>query len=86
MKVDTGATLSCKLLEVVAKKKKDSMLLHYKRSKLDWFYAGVQFEVLGSFQVEVTYQEQKATLILLVVAVDGLSLLGRVWPKHIRYN
>ena len=36
-------------------------------------------EVLGSIDVNVTYQNQKKQLFLLVVSGDGPSLLGQDW-------
>ena len=36
-------------------------------------------EVLGSIDVNVTYQNQKKQLILLVISGDGPSLLGQDW-------
>ena len=49
-------------------------------------YTGVQVEVLHSLQGNDAYQDQEATLTLLVVARYGLSLLGHDWFKLFRLD
>ena len=39
--------------------------------------------MLGSFEVTVSYKDQQATLPLIVVEGEGLTLLGRNWLDHI---
>ena len=39
--------------------------------------------MLGSFQVTVLYKDQQATLPLIVVEGEGLTLVGRNWLDHI---
>ena len=46
-------------------------------------YTGEVIKVLGAIEVEVTHNEQKKQLNLLVVAGEGPSLLGRDWLSHI---
>ena len=42
--------------------------------------------VVGQMPVAVQYGEQTADLVLIVVAGDGPSLLGRSWLKHLRLD
>ena len=42
-------------------------------------YSGEQLKIHGIVEVEVRYKEQVAHLPLLVVGVDGPSLMGRDW-------
>lgn len=43
-------------------------------------------EVLCSIDVNVTYQNQKKQLILLVVSGDGPSLLGQDWLQQTKLD
>ena len=90
MEVDTGATLS--LISHATYQKFwlrkdtfDAPSLQKTTATLKP-YTGVQVKVLGSLQVDVTYQDQETTLTLLVVAGDVLSLLSWDWLKHIRFD
>ena len=49
-------------------------------------YTGQQIKVLGSINVNVTYQNQKRQLPLLVVSGDGPSLLGQGWLQQIKLD
>ena len=49
-------------------------------------YTGEQMPVVGQMPVSVQYGEQTADLVLIVVAGDGPSLLGRSWLKHLRLD
>ena len=45
-------------------------------------YTREVIKVLGAIEVEITHNEQKKQLSLLVVAGEGPSLLGRDWLSH----
>ena len=49
-------------------------------------YTGDHVQVLGTTEVEVRYENQSATLPLLIVAGEGPTLLGRNWLCQIRLN
>ena len=42
--------------------------------------------VIGHMPVSVQYGKQTADSVLIVVAGDGTSLLGRSWLKHLRLD
>ena len=46
-------------------------------------YSGEPIVVVGEFDVAVTYNEQQATLPLIVIEKAGPSLLGRNWLSTI---
>ena len=86
MEVDTGATLSIiskKTYERLWPTQKLAPLLKFSHATLKT-YTGEQIKVLGSIDVNVTYQTQKRRLPLLVVPGDGPSLLGRDWLRQIK--
>ena len=88
MEVDTGATLSIiskKTYERLWPTQKLAPLLKFSHATLKT-YTGEQIKVLGSIDVNVTYQTQKRRLPLLVVAGDGPSLLGRDWLQQIKLD
>ena len=49
-------------------------------------YTGTPLEVLGVMQATVLYNQQSATLPLLVIAGTGASLMGRNWLEKIVLN
>jgi len=49
-------------------------------------YSGEMLKVVGEMEVLVSYGDQQAELLLVVVEGDGASLLGRNWLQHIRLN
>ena len=49
-------------------------------------YTGDLISVVGSIEVTAEYQEQTATLPLVIVEGNGPSLLGRNWLKQIRLD
>ena len=88
MEVDTGATLSIiskKTYERLWPTQKLAPLLKFSHATLKT-YTGEQIKVLGSIDVNVTYQTQKRRLPLLVVAGDGPSLLGRDWLQQMKLD
>ena len=40
----------------------------------------------GAIEVDVSYQDQKAQLNLLVVTGNGPSLMGRDWLSHVKLD
>ena len=87
MEVDTGATLSV-ISEHTYRKlwsDTDAPPLQHSTAKLKT-YTGEKISVKGSIEVDVTYQEQKARLSLIVVQGDGPSLLGRDWLQWLQLD
>ena len=84
MELDTGATLSL-ISEKTYKETfpaETAPSLQASNAQLKT-YTGEVIKVLGAIEVEVTHNEQKKQLNLLVVAGEGPSLLGRDWLSHI---
>ena len=49
-------------------------------------YTDERIAVLGQLNVHVSYGDQRAPLVLLIVAGDGPTLLGRNWLRYIRLD
>ena len=49
-------------------------------------YTGESIVVLGSLEVDVSYENEMFTLPLIVVQGSGLSLLGQNWLQQIKLN
>ena len=49
-------------------------------------YIGEHMDVVGQWNVLTQYGQQSKTLVLIVVAGDGPSLLGRNWLKHLHLD
>jgi hypothetical protein len=49
-------------------------------------YTDERIAVLGQLNVHVKYADQRVPLVLLVVAGDGPTLLGRNWLRYIRLD
>ena len=49
-------------------------------------YTEQSIKMLGQLHDQVSYGEQKAPLVLLVVEGEGPTLLGRNWLRHIRFD
>ena len=85
MELDTGAAVSV-ISEITFESIfKQSISLHSSDITLRT-YLGKELPVLGTVQVEVQYESQKATLPLIVIKGQGASLLGRNWLTSIRLN
>ena len=84
MEIDTGAAVS-----IISEKQQRALLpdvpVQTSNIKLKT-YTGEQMPVLGQMQVPVQYGEQTAELVLIVVAGDGPSLLGRSWLQSLRLD
>ena len=84
MKLDTGAGVSIISQETFNKHftgtplKPSSTRLHT--------YTGHPVQVTGQFHVHLKYQDQSATLPLLVVEGSGPSLFGRDWLTQVKLD
>ncbi len=84
MEVDTGAAFS-----VISEKTYKNLLPEVKlrRSTIKLkTYTEERIPVVGQLHVHVSYGTQKAPLVLLVVAGEGPTLMGRNWLKYIRLD
>ena len=87
MELDTGATVS-----VISEAEwhtlfKDTIPLEPYTGPLLRGYSGHQLEVAGQATVEVTYEQQKASLPLVVIAgMQRPALFGRNWLAVIKVN
>ena len=84
MEVDTGAAFS-----VVSENTYNSTLGNIPLRKSNILlktYTDERIPVAGQINVHVQYGEQRAALVLLVVAEDGPTLLGRNCLKYIRLD
>lgn len=79
MKLDTGASVS------LVSEATFRSLYKYRPIRL-CTYSGEMLKVVGETEVLVSYGDQQAELLLVVVEGDGASLLGRNWLQHIRLN
>ena len=77
MELDTGASLSI-MSKNTFRKHWPSRPLESTTRKLTT-YTGETIDVLGTAQVQVTHGENSAELELMIVDMDGPSLLGRNW-------
>ena len=84
MEVDTGAALSV-ISESTRREvfPNDTLLPSNLILKT---YTDERMEVTGTLNMRVTYGSQKKKLVLVVVAGDGPSLLGRNWLKYLRLD
>ena len=84
MELDTGAAFSviseatCQASFADVKLRKSNILLKTHTDE--------RIPVIGKLHLHVWYGEQRAPLVLLVVAGDGPSLLSRNWMKYIRLD
>lgn len=81
MEVDTGAALSI-ISETTRRAVFPNDTLH-PSTIIFKTYTDERMEVTGTINARVTYGDQKQKLVLVVVAGDGPSLLGRNWLKYI---
>ena len=84
MELDTGAAVS-----IISEATRKAKLPHIKLRKSKVVlktYTDEPLQVNGQLNVHVQYGQQTKPLVLVVVAGDGPSLLGRNWLKYIRLN
>ena len=84
MELDTGAAYS-----VISETTYHSKFSEVKLRRSDILlksYTAERIPVLGQLNVHVHYGDQRARLVLLVVAGDGPSLLGRNWLRYIQLD
>ena len=84
MEVDTGAAVSL-ISEVEYQDKFSKYQLHKSNVKLKT-YTSESMIVVGEFNAQVTYEDQKDTLTLVVVKGDGPALMGRNWLTCLKLN
>ena len=84
IKLDTGAAYSI-ISEQMYHFEFSGMKLHSSYTLLKT-YTAENIAVLGQLNVHVHYGKQFAHLVLLVVAGDGPSLLGRNWLHYIKLD
>ena len=84
MVVDTGVALSI-ISEQTWKKNFPGITLK-KADVVLKTYTNERMTVMGELLVQVTYEQQCEHLLIVIVAGDGPSLLGRNRLKHIRLN
>ena len=84
MEIDTGASFSVISYNTYDHNFKSIPLKDTKISLKT--YSGEHLKIHGIVEVEVRYEEQVAHLPLLVVGVDGPSLMGRDWLAVFRLN
>ena len=83
--VDTGAAVS--ILSEASFKKRFPKAKVQPSSLVLKTYTGEPMAVVGTFPVEVCYQDQDPRdLELVIVTGDGPCLLGRSWLRHIRLD
>ena len=84
MELDTGAAYS-----VISEATFRAAFSHMKLRPSEVLlksYTSERIQVLGQLNVHVHYGDQRARLVLLVVAGNGPSLLGRNWLRYIRLD
>ena len=84
MEIDTGAAVSL-ISERVQKQEYPSAVLRPSDVTLRT-YTDERMDVLGEMLVEVVYENQRKTLLLIVVAGAGPSLFRRNWLEHLTIN
>ena len=87
MEIDTGATLS-----IISKATYDAMWpiqdapsIQPTDAKLHT-YTGEKLDVFGAIDVDMAYKNKSVRLNLVIVSVDGPSLMGRDWLQHDRLD
>ena len=84
MEVDTGADVSI-ISDRIRRAVFPSLKLHPSQLHLKT-YTGESVPIVGHLHVKAQYGSQVAKLVLVVVAGDGPSLLGRNWLKYLRLD
>ena len=84
MEVDTGAAFSV-TSEATYKSTLPEVKLHKSTIVLKT-YTDEHIPVIGQLHVHVTYGDQRAPLVQIIVVEDGPTLLGRNWLKYIRLD
>ncbi|XP_061774106.1 uncharacterized protein K02A2.6-like [Nerophis ophidion] len=84
MEIDTGSGMSI-ISEDVYEQSFSHVPLVGSRVKLKG-YSGEPISVKGQFMAKVAYENQTASLPLIVVGVEGPSLCGREWLDEIKLN
>ena len=85
MEVDTGAAFSVSSKNTYHQELSSTLPLKHNPVKLKT-YSGESLPVFGSINIEVSYDKQQKPLSLLVVGLDGPSLLGRNWLSELHLD
>ena len=87
MELDTGATLSIISHQIYDTAWTGTQVPPIKPSNVKLrTYMGEGIPVDVAIEVDVSYQDQKAHLSLLVVSGNGPSLMGRDWLCHVKLD
>ena len=84
MEIDTGAAVSI-ILQSQQETLVPNATLRKRQVKLTT-YMGEPMTVVGELDAQVQYGQQSKALPIIVVAVNGVSLLGRNWLQHLCLN
>ena len=83
MEVDTGASLSIMSHQMYSSTWSKECLPPLKPTEAKLrTYTGERIDVLGAIKVDAQYENQKASLNLVIVQGDGPILIGRDWLRH----
>lgn len=85
MELDTGAAVSVISENTFQSFLKDSVTIQPSNIMLRT-YLGKELPILGTANVDVTYETQKVSLPLVVVKGEGASLFGQNWLQYICLN
>ena len=86
MEVDTGASISVMSESTFMNTWKGSGPKLQSSDVCVKTYSGESLDVIGSIDVDVEYEGQKASLRLQIIAGDGPTLLGRDWLHKLKLN
>ena len=85
MEVDTGAAFLVISKNTYHQELSSTLPLQHNPVKLKT-YSGESLPVFGSINIEVSYDKQQKPLSLLVVGLNGPSLLGRNWLSELHLD
>ena len=87
MEVDTGASLSIMSHQTYSSMWSKECLPPLKPTEAKLrTYTGERIDVLGAINVDAQYENQKASLNLVIVQGNRPTLMGRDWLRHFRLD
>ena len=87
MEVDTGASLSIMSHQTYSFMWSKECLPPLKPTEAKLrTYTGERIDVLGAINVDAQYENQKASLNLVIVQGNRPTLMGRDWLRHFRLD